>query len=173
MSMAAAPHGSPPSPPSGRLLVTPLQGTDEEEACAALMAASDPWQTLGMDHAALLRTVRLPGRERWVARVDGAFAGFLLLFLQGTFSGYIQTIGLAPAFRGPGLGEELMHFAEARILRDFQNVFLCVSGFNAGARRFYTRLGYAEVGVLRDFLVAGQDEVLMRKTAGPLRARRG
>lgn len=155
-----------------RLVVAPMQGADEEEACAALMAASDPWRTLGMDHAALLRTVRLPGRERWVARVDGRFAGFLLLFLQGTFTGYIQTIGMAPQCRGQGLGEELMRFAETRILRDFQNVFLCVSAFNTGARRFYARLGYAEVGVLRDFLVAGQDEVLMRKTAGPLSARR-
>ena len=156
-----------------RLTVTPLEGAAQEQACADLMAASDPWLTLGLDRAATLRTVCLPGRERWVAHADGRLAGFLLLYLQGTFTGYIQTIGMAPEFRGRGLGEELLRFAETRILRDFPNVFLCVSGFNAGARRFYARHGYAEIGVLKDFLVAGQDEVLMRKTIGPLRPRQG
>lgn len=144
----------------------------QEHDCAAMMAASDPWRTLGQDYDSLLRTVRLPGRERHVARVGGRFAGFLLLNLQGTFAGYIQTVGLAPEFRGQGWGEQLLAFAEARILRDHQNVFLCVSSFNQAARRFYARLGYQEVGELRDFLVAGHSEFLLRKTIGPLSARK-
>ena len=152
--------------------ITPLTDPADEQACAALMAASDPWRTLGYDFDALLRTVRLPGRERYVARVDGQFAGFLLLNLQGTFAGYIQTVGLAPAFRGRGLGEALLAFAEQRILRDHPNVFLCVSSFNHAARRFYARLGYHEVGELTDFLVAGHSEFLLRKTVGPIRGRK-
>lgn len=152
--------------------ITPLTEESDERACAALMAASDPWKTLGYDYEALLRTVRLPGRERYVARVDGQFAGFLLLNLQGTFAGYIQTVGLAPAFRGRGFGEQLLAFAEQRILRDHPNVFLCVSSFNQAARRFYARLGYQEVGELTDFLVSGHSEFLLRKTIGPIRARK-
>ncbi|MCY7307899.1 MAG: GNAT family N-acetyltransferase, partial [Rhodoferax sp.] len=69
---------------------------------------------------------------------------------------------------GQGCGTELMAFAEKRIFRDHANVFLCVSGFNAAARRFYRRLGYVEVGELTDFLVVGQSEWLMRKTRGPI-----
>ncbi|MBL8339571.1 MAG: GNAT family N-acetyltransferase [Rhodoferax sp.] len=152
--------------------ITPLTEPADEIACADLMAASDPWRTLGYEHAGLLRTVRLPGRERYVARVDGVFAGFLLLNLQGTFAGYIQTVGLAPAFRGRGLGEQLLAFAEQRILRDHPNVFLCVSSFNQAARRFYARLGYEQVGELTDFLVAGHSEFLLRKTVGPIRGYR-
>ncbi len=152
--------------------VAPLEGEPLERECAALMAASDPWLTLGYGFEELLGTMRLPGRERYVAHVDGEFAGFVLLNLHGTFAGYIQTIGLAPQFRGSGHGAELLAFAEQRIFREHQNVFLCVSSFNHAARRFYERLGYQQVGELVDLLVAGHSELLLRKTIGPLRQRK-
>lgn len=152
--------------------VTPLDGEARERDCAALMVASDPWLTLGYSFEDLLCTVRLPGRERYVAHVDGQFVGFLLLNLHGTFAGYIQTIGVAPQFRGSGRGAELVAFAEQRIFRDHPNVFLCVSSFNHAAHRFYSRLGYQQVGELADFLVAGHSELLLRKTIGPLRNRK-
>jgi len=60
-----------------------------------------------------------------------------------------------------------MRFVEQRILRDTPNVFLCVSSFNDGAQRFYGRLGYEVVGELRDLIVPGHAEILMRKTTGP------
>lgn len=154
--------------PLGAIAITPLDGEAQERDCAALMAASDPWLTLGQDFESLLRTLRLPGRERYVAHVNGRLAGFLLLNLQGSFAGYIQTVGVAPEFRGHGYGAQLIAFAERRILRDHQNVFLCVSSFNQAARRFYAGLGYHQVGELTDFLVDGHSEFLLRKTIGPL-----
>ena len=87
-------------------------------------------------------------------------------------AGYIQTTGLAAQFRGLGFGNRLMAFAEQRIWRDHQNVFLCVSSFNQAARRFYQRLGHQQIGELSDVLVAGHAEVLLRKTIGPLGARK-
>ena len=149
------------------LAITPLQGEDQEHACAQLMASTDPWQTLGMDLSAMLRSVRASGRERYVAHQDGQFAGFLILNFQGPFPGYIQLIGVAPQFRGLGLGGAIVAFAEQRIFRDHQNVFLCVSSFYLRARHFYAALGYHEVGELTDFLVAGHSEFLLRKTIGP------
>ena len=149
------------------LAIDRLDGQAQELVCAQLMAASDPWQRLGMDLESLLRAVRAPGRERYVAQLNGQFAGFLILNFQGPFPGYIQTVGLAPEFRGQGLGSAIITFAEQRIFREQQNVFLCVSSFNSRARRFYTALGYQEVGELTDFLVAGHSEFLLRKTIGP------
>lgn len=148
--------------------IRPLASDDEAQACAAFMAASDPWMTLGYTLPALLRTMRAPGRERYVAEVEGRLAGFILLNLQGTFTGYIQTVCIAPGFRGQGLGSHLVAFAEERIFRDHPNVFLCVSSFNTSARDLYRRLGYVQVGELDDFLVAGHSELLLRKTRGPL-----
>jgi RimJ/RimL family protein N-acetyltransferase len=59
-----------------------------------------------------------------------------------------------------------LRWAEERIFRDSPNVFICVSSFNPGARRLYERLGFALVGTLRELLVAGHDELLLRKTKG-------
>lgn len=152
--------------------VSTLCTQEHEQACVDLMATSDPWLTLGLKRDALLRTVRAAGRERYVAQVEGRFAGFVLLHLEGVFAGYIQTIAIVPEMRGTGCGAELVGFAEQRIFRDYANVFLCVSAFNTGARKFYARLGYSEVGELTDFLVAGHSEWLLRKTRGPIVARR-
>ena len=152
--------------------VSPLTTDAHEQDCADLMVASEPWLTLGYGRDALLRTVRAPGRERYVAHVGDRFAGFLLLNLEGSFAGYIQTIGVAAEFRGQGHGSQLMDFAEQRIFRDHANVFLCVSSFNAGARKLYQRLDYAVVGELTDFLVAGHSEWLLRKSRGPISALR-
>jgi len=60
-----------------------------------------------------------------------------------------------------------VEWAEARIFRDSPNVFMCVSSFNANAFRLYQRLGYEVVGELRDYLVRGHSEILLRKTRGP------
>jgi ribosomal protein S18 acetylase RimI-like enzyme len=77
-------------------------------------------------------------------------------------------VGVVPKRRGQGLGTRLVHFAEERILREAPNVFLCVSSFNTRAQKFYRRLGYERIGELRDFIVPGHAEILMRKTVAPL-----
>jgi ribosomal protein S18 acetylase RimI-like enzyme len=74
--------------------------------------------------------------------------------------------------RGRGIGARLVSYAEARIFRESPNVFLCVSSFNPDARRLYERLGYALVGELTDYIVAGHSELLFRKTIGPIGAYR-
>jgi ribosomal protein S18 acetylase RimI-like enzyme len=62
----------------------------------------------------------------------------------------------------------MLSFAEERILATVPNVFLCVSSFNEGAKRLYRRLGYEVIGELRDYVVEGHSEILLRKTTGPL-----
>jgi ribosomal protein S18 acetylase RimI-like enzyme len=150
--------------------ISRLTSARDKRAAAALMAASDPWLRLGFTAAQCLKTIDTPFRETYAARDGRALAGLVVITLYGTFNGYIQALFVAPGFRGRGLGEELLAFAEKRIRRVSPNVFLCVSSFNKGAIRFYKRLGYRKAGLLRDFVVKGADEVLMRKTSGPLKA---
>ena len=89
--------------------------------------------------------------------------------MQGGFTGYIQSIGVAPEWRSRGIGRRLVAYAEERIFREAPNVFICVSSFNAGAQRFYRSLGYEAIGELKDFVVRGHSEILLRKTIAPWR----
>ena len=151
-----------------QVLIRPLQAPGEAELCARLMAESDPWLTLrrGYNHAFTLLTD--PTRESYVAIVDGAVVGFVVVNLVGPLRGYLQAIGVLPAWRSRGVGQELIAFAEERIFRECPNVFLLVSSFNLGAQRLYARLGYVQVGELKDYAIKGHSELLMRKTLGPL-----
>jgi ribosomal protein S18 acetylase RimI-like enzyme len=148
--------------------IRPLATPAEAEACARMMAGTDPWVTLGLGYEACLRALRDETRERYVAYRGDRLVGVLVLNLSGAFVGYIQTVCAAPEARGTGVGTALVAFAEERIFREHRNVFICVSDFNPGARRLYERLGFRLVGELADYLVAGRSELLLRKTRGPL-----
>lgn len=143
-------------------------GEKEFEACGRIMSSQEPWLTLrrGFDQAMAL--LRNPEREVYVAAADGAVAGFIILCMAGAFKGYIQTIAMAPEKQGRGIGSKLMAFAEERIFSESPNAFICVSDFNPDARRLYERLGYKLVGELKDYVVAGHSEFLLRKSIGPL-----
>jgi ribosomal protein S18 acetylase RimI-like enzyme len=150
------------------LSIRPVETREEAEACARMMAQTEPWITLRRDYEACRRVVLDETRERYVAYDADRLAGLLVLNVKGAFVGYIQTVCAASEYRGRGVGTALVAFAEERIFRDHPNVFICVSDFNAGARRLYERLGYRLVGELTDYVVAGRSELLLRKTRGPL-----
>ncbi len=163
MTVDAAP--SPPVAPAIRAIGP--SGSGEAEQCARMMAASEPWRTLGRTYQRSLDVVRQPDRDIWVAVDGAAVLGFIIVDHRGLLNGYIQTVCVDPGRRNAGVGSRLVAFAESRIFRESPNVFLCVSTFNPDALRLYQRLGYAVVGELADYLVAGHGEILMRKSRGP------
>jgi len=149
-------------------IIRPLRDAAEARLCAAFVAASAPWRTLGCSEALIFQRLTNPAREIHVAELEQAAAGVLVLHLDGPLNGYIQMLAVHPDWRGRGLGARLMRFAEERIFRQSPHVFLCVSDFNRRAQAFYARLGYRRVGELPDFLTKGHSEILMSKTKGPL-----
>jgi ribosomal-protein-alanine N-acetyltransferase len=148
--------------------IAELEAEADARTCARLMASSEPWLTLGRTYEASLTIIQDPTREVYLLWNDGVIAGFVILCVTGAFVGYIQTVCIHPDCRGQGWGSRLVAFAEQRILREFPNVFLCVSSFNPDARRLYERLGYTVVGELTDYIVRGHSEILLRKTIGPI-----
>ena len=154
--------------PIMKLVIKKLAGRAEARACAKIMATSDPWITLKRNYQECLKIVTNPLREIYAAVVDKEIIGFIILQMEGTFTGYIQTVAVKAGWRNRGLGSRLIAFAEKRIFAEKPNVFMCVSSFNKKAQKFYRRLGYERVGVLRNFIVNGHDEILLRKTIGPL-----
>jgi ribosomal protein S18 acetylase RimI-like enzyme len=151
--------------------IQPFQSAADAEWAAGIMAVSEPWVTLGVGYERSVNFLSNATRERFLAKVAGERAGFLMISMQGAFVGYVQLLGVAPEFRGRGVGKALIEYAERRIFRETPNVFICVSDFNQEAQAFYAKMGYQKVGELADFIIAGHAEILLRKTIGPMRGR--
>jgi len=158
---------------SGEIEIRPLRKLNDARACVRMILKSEPWVTLRCDYKTTLAALRDKRREVYVARVGRRLAGFIALNLNGPLRGYVQLLAIWPEWRGLGIGQKLLAFAERRIFRESPNVFLCVSSFNKGAQRLYKRLGYRKVGELWDYVVKGQSEFLMRKTIGPIAGFKG
>lgn len=152
------------------IVVRALENDGEARACARIMATSEPWITLGRSYEDSLDAVCDASREVYVATGTDVseVLGCLILDMRGTFVGYIRSVAVREDWRGRGLGSRLIAFAETRILREHPNVFMLVSSFNPRARVLYERLGYEVVGELRDYIVRGHSEHLLRKTISPL-----
>lgn len=133
-----------------------------------MMAATEPWITLQRDFAASLSNLASAEKEIHVAVQGNTMLGFVVLNLHGGFVGYMQSLCVAPEWRSRGIGRRLIAFAEERVFRDHPNMFICVSSFNPGAQRFYRNLGYEVIGELKNFIVAGHSEILLRKSVAPL-----
>jgi ribosomal-protein-alanine N-acetyltransferase len=146
-----------------------LRSAEEARLCARMMSGSEPWITLSRGYEESLALVEDPLREVYGAFAEGLLRGFVILNMSGAFTGYVQTVCVGAQDRSRGIGSRLMRFAEERIFRESPNVFLCVSSFNPRAKVLYERLGYEMVGELKDYIVRGHSEYLLRKTIGPLR----
>ncbi|MCS7235072.1 MAG: GNAT family N-acetyltransferase [Armatimonadota bacterium] len=142
-------------------------------ACARLVAQEPLWHRYGLSARRASALIRWALRRRepiLVAVRGGEVLGFVWFQHRGTFvhSGYVRWIVTAAGARGQGIGSALLRAAEERILRHGPNVFLLVSHFNRRAQRFYRKMGYQRVGVLRHYVHRGIHEWIFRKTRGPL-----
>jgi ribosomal-protein-alanine N-acetyltransferase len=145
-----------------------LERRANAEICARMMANSEPWITLRRDYDASLKILTDPSKEVYLAMVGNEIAGFTILNMHGAFTGYLQSVCVAPRWRGRGIGSKLMDHVEKRILSETPNVFICVSSFNKRVQKLYERRGYEVVGELKNWIVPDHSEILLRKTIAPL-----
>jgi len=136
--------------------------------CALMMTKTDPWITLEMNYNQCLKAFEGASKEIYVIQHENEIAGFVILQMEGTFKGYIQTICIDEDFRGKGFGKKLLAFCEERILKVSPNIFICVSSFNKGAIKLYYDFGFKLIGELDNFVKEGFTELLLRKTFGPI-----
>lgn len=148
---------------------------EDREPVVRLLAESDPWRKLGYgdeDWSRLFRTDGIvEGREGYVLEADGTVAGVALLRPKFLMGDYLELLAVAPAARRKGYGVLLLAQIEAVTFARAKNLFACVSDFNDGARRFYVKQGYREIGPIPNLLIPGSAELLLRKTMGPARTK--
>lgn len=143
-------------------------GYEDIEPVCRIMVSIEPYAVLGYTGDQCIEAVLASVEEGWgaVAEAGGRVVGFILFRVFDGFplGGYIRALGVDPGYRGMGVGSALLDYAEKTIFRYRRNVFLLVSSFNTRAIEFYRKRGYEVVGVIRDAIIRGADEIIMRKT---------
>jgi ribosomal protein S18 acetylase RimI-like enzyme len=144
---------------------------EDRTAVIELLADSDPWKRLGYKGSDW-DSYFMPfpqGRDSYVVDLNGRVAGIAVVRRKFLLGDYLELLGVADWARGKGLGRRLLAHVEATVFTTAKNLFACVSDFNDQARHFYKKQGYQEIGPLPNFLIPGSAEILLRKTAGPVR----
>jgi ribosomal protein S18 acetylase RimI-like enzyme len=105
------------------------------------------------------------GEELLVAEDAQGAVGLAWYLQSGGFGlgGYLKLIALVPGTEGRGVGRALLDEVERRVGEHKRHLFLLVSHWNEGARRFYRQRGYDEVGLLPKLLRHDTDEVICHK----------
>jgi ribosomal protein S18 acetylase RimI-like enzyme len=148
----------------------PLSDGDVESAAAAI-ASGEVFQRYGLDPARARDLLRRSTEQIVVARVADEVVGVALYRVDGPMPvpAYLRILAVHAEQRGQGIGLSLLRFVEEEAFGRGPNLFLCCVTSNDGARRFYERHGYERVGVLANLIADGIDEILYRKTLGPIR----
>jgi ribosomal-protein-alanine acetyltransferase len=129
-----------------------------EKECFALEAFSK-------QHLASL--LRNPNSLSLLAKLDTEIAGFMIALiheLKKEKIGHIHTVNVVTKAREMGVGFRLLEEAE-RILKEegVKDCYLEVRMDNIPARKLYQKLGYIEVGELRDFYYPGGHGIKLKK----------
>jgi ribosomal protein S18 acetylase RimI-like enzyme len=122
---------------------------------------------LRFSRAYMRRLVESADAATWIAEDGGEMAGFAIVEWggeAGSIAAYIQTIEVAPARRGLGIGGELMRRVEQSALAaGAKSVWLHVDAENAGAIRLYEAHGYALEGKEANFYPRGRAALIYAK----------
>jgi ribosomal-protein-alanine N-acetyltransferase len=111
----------------------------------------------------VLRAIRNPETAVIVARDRRRLAGFAIMRFADQHA-HLHLLAVAPAYRGQGIGRELVSWLEAcaRTAGIFR-INLELRAANDAARAFYAALGYAECGTAPGYYAGREDALRMRR----------
>jgi diamine N-acetyltransferase len=142
--------------------MTAAAAADLGPRCAAI----GPWAHYGIAGESLAAGLarESEGLMTYQVLVGTAQAGAVIIRYPWLLGPYLAMLAVLPAFQGQQIGATVLSWYEARAREaEIRNIWLCVSGFNVDAQRFYQAHGFQQVGLIPDMMAAGEDELLMRK----------
>jgi ribosomal protein S18 acetylase RimI-like enzyme len=97
------------------------------------------------------------------ARADGCLIGFAIMGF-GEHSAHLNLLAVDPNHQGRGIGQALVRWLEeSAVVAGTFLIGLEIRARNDSARRFYRRLGYAEVGWAHRYYSGIEDAVRMTR----------
>jgi hypothetical protein len=93
------------------LVINITNNPEDFSTCALMMSETEPWITLGMNYDKCLIAFEGACKEIYTARIGKDIAGFVILQVCGSFSGYIQTICIREDYREWDLEQSSWSFA--------------------------------------------------------------
>lgn len=135
----------------------------------AIVTLEELFPTDRIPLASVRRFLRLQHAPVWVAELDGAVVGALILLTRrNSRTARIYSVVVAPQARGRRLAERMVRAAEAEARRlGLHGMSLEVRADNAAARGLYAKLRYAEFKVLPGYYEDGADGLQLRKNLRP------
>jgi diamine N-acetyltransferase len=147
------------------LFVEPVDPAKAAELGGAISKIG-PWAHYGWGGEQIVRSLqrRDAGVSCYQIRCGDAIAGGIAIQPNWLLGPYLQMLAILPEFQKLGLGARVIGWYEAEARAHKQrNIWLCVSGFNNGAAKFYARHDFVMTAVLDGLVRRGDDELLMRK----------
>ena len=91
--------------------------------------------------------------------------GFTYIIPRGAFHSfpYLHIIAVKEEYRNKGIGKALLDYSEKIAYEMADKFFLVVADYNPGAKRFYERNGYQQVGKIPNLYRPGVTEYMMAK----------
>jgi diamine N-acetyltransferase len=151
--------------PDGRTLALARFAAAAADVLGPATAAFGPWAHYGFDgrNIAAAFKSRTEGIYRFQLECNDELAGAIVVVCPWLAGPYLQMLAILPAHQNLGIGARVLAWYEDEARAQFRNVWLCVSGFNVPAQRFYQAHGYTLAATLDGLMRDGDDELLMRK----------
>jgi GNAT superfamily N-acetyltransferase len=135
-------------------------------ALAEAIVAMPPWSVMRYpaDGMARFLASSADGAWRYLVEADGTQAGAVSVRHPWLKGPYLELLALLPAFQSRGIGAEIMRWFEQEGARaEARNLWVCASGFNDRALKFYQRHGFTQAASLPGLVGDGYTEILLRK----------
>ncbi len=132
------------------------------------IAQMEPWLTLNYSAQTLtnyLNRQESALHQYGIVVPEQQVVGVICVRYPWLRGAYIELFAIYHSQQGQGIGRDIVNWLTSELTQNsnLPNLWALVSSFNHEAQHFYQKNGFVEIGQINDFVVAGYDEVLLRK----------